>query len=140
LDGLVEASLGQPRFNTILLSVFASIALLLAAVGVYGVTSFAVSERTREIGVRMALGADRAAILGMIVRDGAAMAAAGVGPGMAGASMVARGLRVLLFGVNPWDPLVFASVAGLLALVALAACYVPARRASRLDPTVALRA
>jgi predicted permease len=140
VDALVEASLGQPRFNTLLLAVFAGMALLLAAVGVYGVMAFAVSERTREIGVRMALGADAAAVGRMIVRDGAIMTVFGVGTGVVLALVLARGLRTLLFGVNPWDPGVFLTVTALLAVVALAASYLPARRAARLDPTVALRA
>jgi putative ABC transport system permease protein len=139
VDALVEASLGQPRFNTLLLAVFAGMALLLAAVGVYAVMAFAVSERTREIGVRMALGADAAAVGRMIVRDGAIMTLLGVGTGVVLALALARGLRTLLFGVSPWDPGVFAAVAALLATVALAASYLPARRAARLDPTIALR-
>jgi putative ABC transport system permease protein len=100
--------------------------------------SFAVSERTREIGVRMALGADAASVLRMVVRDGAQLVIPGVGSGVVLALLLARWLRTLLFGVSPWDPAVFAGVAFLLATVAFLASYVPARRAARLDPTVAL--
>jgi putative ABC transport system permease protein len=139
VDALVEESLGQPRFNTLLLTIFATIALLLAAVGIYGVMAFAVSERTREIGVRMALGADPASVLRLVVGDGAWMTAGGVVAGVALAIVVARALRTMLFGVNPWDPAVFAGVTLLLSAVALFASYLPARRAARLDPTVALR-
>ncbi len=135
---LVEESLGQPRFNTLLLTVFAAIAMLLAAVGIYGVMSFAIGERTHEIGIRMALGADKASVLRLMVRDGIWMTIGGVAAGLALAVVLARALRTLLFGVNPWDPAIFSGVALLLAAVALFASYLPARRAARLDPTAAL--
>jgi putative ABC transport system permease protein len=139
VESLVEASLGQPRFNTIVLALFSAIALLLAAVGIYSVMAFAVNERTQEIGVRMALGADPASVRALIVRDGAMLTALGVGAGAGGAAIAAGGLRSLLVGVSPWDPLVFAGVPLVLAAVAMTASFLPARRAAALDPTTALR-
>jgi predicted permease len=138
MDTLVEDSLGQPRFNAFLLAAFAVVALLLAAVGVYGVMSFAVSERTREIGVRMALGADPQTVLWLIVREGARMAFVGVTFGAILALVLAGSLRTMLFGVSPWDTQIFGIVLPLLTLVALTASYLPARRAARLDPSEAL--
>jgi ABC-type antimicrobial peptide transport system permease subunit len=137
LVGLQEHLVGGVRPAVLIL--FGAVALLLAAVGIYGVMAFAVSERTPEIGVRMALGADPASVLRLIVGDGAWMTAGGVVAGVALAIVVARALRTMLFGVDPWDPAVFVGVTLLLAAVALFASYLPARRAARLDPTVALR-
>jgi ABC-type antimicrobial peptide transport system permease subunit len=139
MTSLVEASLGQPRFNTVLLTVFAAIATLLAASGVYGVMSFAVATRTQEIAVRMALGADRRAIVGLVLGAAFRMTMIGIASGTAVAVAAGRAMRTMLFGVNPVDPAVFATVAAFIALVALVACGVPALRAVKLDSTIALR-
>jgi ABC-type antimicrobial peptide transport system permease subunit len=111
----------------------------LAAVGVYGVISYSVSQRTREIGVRVALGAQRTNVLGLIVRQGALLAALGLAIGLVGALGVTRFLRSMLFGVSPFDPVSFTTVAVLLSVIAFLASYLPARRAARVDPIEALR-
>jgi putative ABC transport system permease protein len=134
----VARQTAQRRLNMLMLGLFGVLGLVISAVGVYGVMAYNVAQRTREIGVRMALGADAASVLRMIVRDGARLVIVGVGSGVALAVLLARGLRTLLLGVSPWDPAVFAGVALLLALVAFLASYVPARRAAKLDPTIAL--
>ncbi len=139
MDTLVQAAMGQPRFNTLLLTAFAAIATLLAAVGVYGVMSFAVSERTSEIGVRMALGADATAIVSLVVKTGARLTFAGVMVGSLLAAAAGQAIRGLLFGVSPSDPPIFAGVLVFVTLVAMAACGIPAFRAAKLDPTIALR-
>lgn len=124
-----------------LLAVFAGVALILAAIGIFGVLSYAVAQRTREIGIRMALGAHERTVLGLVVREAMMMAAGGVVIGIAVALPLTRLLVTkLLFGTKPNDPLTFASVGVLLTLIALAAANVPARRATRVDPIVALRA
>jgi putative ABC transport system permease protein len=138
-DALVEDSLGQPRFNALLLAAFAAAALLLAAVGIYGVMSFSVTQRAPEIGVRLALGAEPASIVRMLVVDAARLAFGGVASGLLLAILLTRVLRTLLFGVSPWDLGVFAMVATLLATVSMAASYLPAARAARLDASHALR-
>ena len=122
-----------------IVAAFAITALLLAALGIYGVISYIVSEQTREIGIRLALGASRRAILTMVLRQGLRLALAGAAVGLAGALMVSHLMAGLLFGVRPTDPLTFVGGTLLLTAVALAACYIPARRAMRLDPLVALR-
>ena len=122
------------------LAVFAAVAMLVAAVGLYGVVAHSVTERTREIGVRMALGAEGRQVLRLFVRQGLLTAAAGTAIGLVGAAGLTRVLESLLFGVKPTDPLTLGAVAALLLAVALVACYVPARRASRIDPLIALRA
>jgi putative ABC transport system permease protein len=127
------------RFSAALLAGFAGGALLLASIGLYGVLALAVAQRTREIGVRLALGAPRANVLGLILREGMLLVAAGLAIGLAGAAGATRLLRSLLYETDIYDPLTFAAVAVLLALVSLAACYLPARRASALDPLVTLR-
>ena len=139
MEEYLSRSVAQPRFRTAILSIFAIIALALAAVGVYGVMSYAVSQRTGEIGVRMALGARQGDVLRMVVFDGLKLAALGVAAGAVSSAALTRWLKTLLFEVDATDPLTFASVAGTMALVAALACYLPARRAARLDPTVALR-
>jgi putative ABC transport system permease protein len=123
----------------ILLGGFALLALILASVGIYGVVSYLVAQRTNEIGIRMALGAQRGDVLKMIVGQGAKMALLGVAFGIAAALALTRLMSGMLFGVTPTDPLTFFAVAALLVAVALLACYIPARRASRVDPVVALR-
>ncbi len=129
----------QARLSAALLTLFAATALVLAVMGIYGVMSFAVAQRRREIGVRIALGAARGDVLGMVVREGLTLAAIGVVAGLAGALILSRVLRALLFGVSATDPFTYASVIGLLAVAALAASWLPARRATRVQPTEALR-
>jgi putative ABC transport system permease protein len=134
------AGSGSPRrFYALLLGVFAAIAVLLAAVGVYGIMSYAVSQRTHEIGIRVALGARRGQVLALVLRHGVLVTAGGLGIGLAGALAATRLLTTLLYDVAPTDPLTFASVALGLAVVALIACYIPACRAANVDPLVALR-
>jgi predicted permease len=135
----VDASLARRRFSMLLLSIFAALASGLAAVGIYGVVAYFVSQGTREIGIRMALGASPAGIRALVVRQALVIVSSGVAIGLAGALIVARLMESLLFGIGATDPLTFASVPALLALVALVASYVPARRASRIDPMLALR-
>jgi predicted permease len=135
----VGLSLARQRFTALLLSIFAAVALIVAAVGTYSVMAYLVGQGTREIGIRMALGAGRRRVLGMVVWQGAWLAAWGVGAGLAGAFALSRYLGALLFQVSARDPLTFSVVPVTLFLVALAACYVPARRASRVDPMVSLR-
>ena len=139
MDEVVAQSVAVQSFNTTLLSIFASIALLLAAVGIYGVMAYSVQQRTQEIGIRMALGASPGDVRRMVVGRGMLLAVTGVAIGVAGGLATTRIMRSLLFGVKPWDPLMFALTAVLLAAVALLACYLPARRASRVDPLDALR-
>jgi putative ABC transport system permease protein len=135
----LDADFAQPRFNTILLTLFAGIALLLAFVGIYGVIAYSVTQRTHEIGIRMALGAGRANVLGMVIGQGARLALLGIALGLAGAFILTRLLSTLLFGVGATDLLTFATVGlGLLA-VALLAAFIPAHRATRISPVVALR-
>src|SRR5207237_9714138 len=136
---LVASSVAGPRFYAVLLAVFAGVAGMLAAIGVYGVLAYAVIQRTREIGIRMALGAQRAQVLVNVLRDGILLAATGIVLGVAAAAAATRVLRTMLFGVTPLDPLTFGAVSVAFGCVAMLACYVPARRATRVDPMVALR-
>ena len=139
MDQLMAVSLGQQRFNMLLLGAFAALALILAGVGIYGVMSYTASQRTHEIGIRMALGGQRRDVLRLILGEGASLTFVGILIGIVGALGLSRLMASLLFEVKPTDPEIFATVAILLALVALAACYIPARRAMRTDPMVALR-
>ncbi len=136
---MITESLASQRFLMILLSVFATLALLLASLGIYGVTSYAVAQRAPEIGLRMALGARRFDILTLILSGGGRLAALGVVVGLAAAFGLTRLMSSLLYGISAYDPLTFSAVAVLLLMVALAACYIPARRAAKVDPMVALR-
>jgi predicted permease len=139
VDQALWTSILQPRFHATLFGVFAAVGLMLAAVGLYGVMAFAVTRGTQEIGVRMALGAGRAEIHRAVLGQGLVLALAGVGAGLAAALAVTRVLSSLLFGVTPTDVWTFTAMATLLVAVALVACWVPARRATRVDPVVALR-
>jgi predicted permease len=139
MDEIVSGSLAAKRFAMILLGAFAFVALLLASIGVYGVISYFVGQRTHEIGVRIALGAQKLNVLGLVVGQGFALTLVGIGCGLAGAIGMTRFLSSLLYGVRPTDPLTFLAVSVLLTGVALLACYIPARRAARVDPIVALR-
>ena len=139
MDGIIADSLAARRFSMILLGIFAALALIMSCVGIYGVISYLASQRTHEIGVRMALGAERRDVLRMVLEEGAKMAIVGVALGLVAAFGLTRLIANMLFGISAHDPLCFAGVAGLLILVALAACYIPARRATKVDPMVALR-
>jgi len=139
LQQTVANSVAGKRFAMILLALFAGLALLLASVGIYGVLSYMVGQRTQEIGVRMALGAQQKDVLRMVLMDGAQMTAAGIGLGIAAAFALTQLMSSMLFGVKPTDPVTFLSVTGLLTLIAFLACYIPARRATYVDPMVALR-
>jgi putative ABC transport system permease protein len=140
MEQVVDASVSDRRLNLLLLGIFAAVALLLASVGIYGVMSYSVEQRTREIGIRMALGAERLAVLRLIVGQGARLAAVGIAAGVAGAFALSRVMAGMLYGISATDPLTYAALAAVLAAVAVGACIVPARRAVRVDPAVALRA
>jgi putative ABC transport system permease protein len=140
LATLVASSLARQRFTMILFAVFSAAALLLAAIGIYGVMAYAVSQRTGEIGIRVALGARTGDILRLVFRQGGRLVALGLAVGLAGALALTRLLAAMLFGVSSHDPLTFAAIATLLSLVAVLACLIPARRAARVDPMTALRA
>jgi putative ABC transport system permease protein len=140
MNDVVATALATPRLTGFLLGAFAAIALALAAVGIYGVLAYLVSQRTQEIGVRLALGADRSQVLVMVLRHGLSLAAAGIVIGLIGAFALTRLMQTLLYGVRPTDPLTFVVVAAVLLLVALMASLLPARRATRVSPMIALRA
>ncbi|HYP26606.1 MAG TPA: ABC transporter permease [Blastocatellia bacterium] len=139
MEQLMAASIARPGFNTLLFSIFAGVALVLAAVGIYGVISYSVTQRTHEIGIRMALGARHGDVLKMVVRQGMVMAMIGVAIGLLAAIALARFISSLLFNVSATDPLTYVGIALLFAGIALLACYIPARRATRVDPMIALR-
>jgi len=139
LEETVSESVNQPRFTATLLGLFAAVALLLAAVGIYGVMAYSVAQRTQEIGIRMALGAHPGHIVTMVLRQGMGETALGVTAGLAAALALTGAIEKLLFKIEPTDPLTFAGVVAVLASSAFAACWIPARRATRVDPMVALR-
>ena len=139
-DEYMSRTLAKPRFNALLLSIFAGTALLLTAIGIYGVLAYSVSQRTNEIGIRIALGAAQSNIFRLVVGEAMLLVAISIGIGLLGAFMATRLLSSLLYGVAAWDPVTFASIATLIAAVAFLACWLPARRATRVDPVVALRA
>ncbi|PYU40570.1 MAG: hypothetical protein DMG54_22950 [Acidobacteria bacterium] len=138
-ESLISGCVSPRRFSSALVTIFAGLALLLAAIGIYGLMSYTVSQRTQEIGLRMALGAQLASVQRMILGQTLKLTLLGLGLGLAGAFVVARFLTSMLFGVGVYDPVTFVGVAALLIAVALMAAYVPARRAMRVDPIVALR-
>jgi putative ABC transport system permease protein len=139
LEMIKYESMASSRLQSLLLSVFAGIAVLLSALGIYGVISYSVAQRTHEIGIRAALGASAGQLLGLVLRNGMWMTGVGLAVGLAGALGLSRLLAALLFGVGARDPITIAAVAGILAFVALLACYIPARRAMKVDPMIALR-
>jgi hypothetical protein len=140
LADLIARSAAAPRIRTLLTTTFALLAAVLAVIGIYGVMAFAVSERRREIGVRMALGARRGEVLAGVLREGSVLVALGIALGLAGAAAATRVLTAVLFGVSPLDVRTYGLATALLALAALAACTIPAARAARVDPLVALQA
>jgi putative ABC transport system permease protein len=139
MDDVVAGATARPRFTLVLLATFAGVALVLAAVGIYGVISYAVSRRTHEIGVRMALGATPRNVVRLIVGQGMRVVAVGVAVGLAGALLVTRLMTNVVYGIRVTDPLTYAAVSVLLVVVALVASYVPARRATRIDPLASMR-
>jgi putative ABC transport system permease protein len=139
MDDVVARSLARRRFALTLMAAFAVVALVLAALGIYGVTAFSVAQRTREIGLRLAIGAGGRSIMGMVLREGLMMTGIGVAVGLAGAAALTRFLRTLLYAVEPSDLPTYGCVAVALAAVAVAACCAPALRAVRIDPASALR-
>ena len=138
MRSLVSANVAQPRFNSLLMGLFAGIALILATIGIYGVMSYAVAQRTQELGVRLALGAQSGDVLRLVIRQGMLLAVVGLGIGLAASLMVSRALASLLYGIGTTDPPTYFVVVVFLAIVALLANYIPARRATRVDPKIAL--
>jgi putative ABC transport system permease protein len=139
MDHIVSQSITQPRFNLFLLGLFSAVAMLLSAAGIYGVTAYTVTQRTHELGIRLALGAQVGDVLKMILGQGMAVIGVGLVLGLVSAFGLMRLLRSLLFGVGENDPVTFVAITGLLLLVAVVACYIPARRATKVDPLEALR-
>jgi len=139
IDQLMAKQVASQKFNMSLLGLFAFLAVILAGVGIYGVMAYAVTQRTHEIGIRMALGAEKSDVLRLVMRQGTILAALGIGIGSAGALALTRFLSSLLYDVRPRDPVTFVVVSGLLGGLALLATFLPARRATKVDPVVALR-
>jgi putative ABC transport system permease protein len=139
VDQLVSEASAERRFQTLVLTGFGAVALLLSLIGLYALLSWSVEQRTAEIGIRMALGAQRRSVMGLVFRQGATLWLGGIALGFAGAGAASRWMRSLLFEVQPTDPSTFLAVAILFCAVAAAACYLPARRATRVDPAISLR-
>jgi ABC-type antimicrobial peptide transport system permease subunit len=139
MEKIVSDSIARPRLNMLLMGLFGGLALILATVGIYGLLSYAVTQRTQEMGIRMALGAQVRDVLKLVLRQGMTLALIGEGLGLLGSFALTRVMQRLLFGVTPTDASIFITVIGVLTTTALAACYLPARRAARVDPLVALR-
>jgi len=139
MEQLVSEASAERRFQTLVLTAFGGISLFLSLLGLYALMAYSVQRRTAEIGVRMALGAQRSAVMGLVLRQGATLWLGGIALGLACAWSVTRWMRSLLFEVHPTDPLAFVGVAALYLAVAVVACYVPARRATRVDPVITLR-
>ena len=142
MDALISTALERPRFNMTLLLMFATTALVLASVGLYGVISYTVAQRTREIGVRMTLGASRSQVVQMVLKSGLQLTGIGVAAGLVLSFIAAKfatSFSSLLFGIKPTDVVTFSVVVGIVAVVSLLACYIPAYRASKVDPIIALR-
>jgi len=140
MEEVLGASVTRQRFLSLLLGIFAAVALTLAAIGTYGILSYMVTERQREIGIRMALGAGHGQVVGLVLGQGLGIAGLGILLGIGGAFALSRVTSTLLYGVSPSDPLTYGTVAVIIALVATAACVVPTRRATRVDPLEAIRA
>jgi ABC-type antimicrobial peptide transport system permease subunit len=139
MRAVVSEAASTPASTAFLFTIFAAVALVLGMIGIYGVLAFLVSKRAREMGIRMALGAQRSDVLWLIMKEGAKFSFSGIALGLAGAFMLTRLLAGQLFGVAPLDPATFGGVSVVMAAVTMAACYIPARRAMRVDPMVALR-
>jgi putative ABC transport system permease protein len=139
MDQVMADTVGRARFNTLLLALFAGLATLLAAVGIFGVMSYSVTLRTREIGIRLALGAQPGQVLQLVLKQGLLLTSVGIALGLVGALALTRVLSGLLFGVGATDPATFATIVSLLSVVSIIACYLPARRALKVDPVIALR-
>jgi putative ABC transport system permease protein len=139
MEQLIDETLWQRRLWGVMFAVFAALALLLASVGIYGLLAYSVNQRTREIGVRMALGAQPGSVLRMVLAHGLRLVSAGMGVGLVAALALGRFITNLLYGVQAYDPLTYAGVALLLIFVALVACFIPARRAAKTDPMIAIR-
>src|SRR5207245_3320752 len=139
MRAVVSEAVSTPAATMSLFVTFAGLALVLGMVGIYGVLAFLVSKRTREIGIRMALGAQPGDVLWLILKEGAKFSLAGISLGLAGAFLVTRGLASELYGIGPMDPVTYASVSLVMAMVTMLACYIPARRAMAIDPLIALR-
>ena len=140
MDHIVSEAIARQRFSMLLLGIFAALALVLAAVGIYGVMSYSVAQRTHEIGIRMALGARRADVLKMTVNQGLKLVSIGMMLGLAAAFLLTRVLASLLFGISATDPVTFLGISLVLLVVAILASYLPALRATKVDPIIALRA
>lgn len=139
MTDVMSASLAAQRFNMTLMGIFAAVALVLAAIGIYGVISYSVTQRTHEIGIRMALGAETGDVVKIVLRQGLQLAGVGVALGIGASFALTRVMSTLLFGVSTTDPLIFASISIVLTGVALGATFIPARRATKVDPMIALR-